>query len=148
MPLARPSADHLYFTDDKNRPLLMAHRGGAGLWPENTLYGFKRAVDLGVDVLETEVRRTSDGVMVLMHDRTVDRTTNGTGAINAFNMGEVKALDAGFTWSSDGGQTFPFRDRGITVPALEEIFSTFPNMRINIDIKQVEPSLVVELFGQ
>ena len=145
MLFARPSADHPYFAQDKNRPLLMAHRGGAGLWPENTLYGFKRAVDLGADVLETEVRRTGDGVLVLIHDSTVDRTTNGTGPINALTLAEAKTLDAGFNWSSDGGRTFPFRGRGIKVPALEEVFTAFPNMRVNIDIKQVEPSLVAQL---
>ncbi len=145
MRLARPAADHPYFARDKFRPLVMAHRGGAGLWPENTMYGFKRALDSEVDVLETEIRSTTDGVLVLMHDSTVDRTTSGEGPINGITLRELQALDAGFNWSSDGGRTFPFRARGITVPTLAEVFTAFPNTRLNIDIKQVEPSLVLPL---
>jgi glycerophosphoryl diester phosphodiesterase len=145
MLFARPAAEHPYFGQDKNRPLVMAHRGGSGLWPENTMYGFERAVGLGVDVLETEVQSTADGVLALIHDSTVDRTTQGTGAINEITLRELQELDAGYNWSSDGGRTFPFRGQGITVPTLEEVFAAFPNMRINIDLKQTEPSLVLRL---
>jgi glycerophosphoryl diester phosphodiesterase len=142
MLFGRPTADHPYFDHDKNLPLVMAHRGGAGLWPENTMYAFEGAVDLGVDVLETEIHSTADGVLVLIHDSTVDRTTSGTGPVNSFSLEEIKALDAGFNWSNDAGRTFPFRGQGITVPTLEEVFTAFPNMRINVDVKQVEPCLV------
>ncbi len=150
---ARPAAEHPYFAQDQQRPLVMAHRGGAGLWPENTIYAFESAVALGADILETEIRSTADGVLVLFHDSSVDRTTNGTGLTSSLTLAEMKTLDAGFSWSSDDSQTFPFRERGITVPTLEELFTTFPNMRINIDIKQVEPSLVdplcetIRIFG-
>jgi glycerophosphoryl diester phosphodiesterase len=140
------SATDVPFTEKiRRRPLVMAHRGGAGLWPENTMYGFERAVDLGVDVLETEVHSTADNFLVLMHDSTVDRTTNGSGPIRTFTLEELKTLDAGYNWSSDGGQTFPFRGSGITVPTLEELFTVLPNVRINIDIKQEKPSLVASL---
>ncbi len=145
MRLARPAADHPYFGHDQSRPLVLAHRGGAGLWPENTMYAFRRAADLGVDVLETEIHGTADGVLVSIHDSTVDRTTSGKGPISGITLRELQALDAGFNWSADGGRTFPFRGRGITVPTLEEVFTTFPHMRINIDVKQVEPSLVAPL---
>ena len=106
------------------------------------MYAFERAVDLGVDVLETEIHSTADGVLVLMHDSTVVRTTSGTGPVNSFTLEEIKALDAGFNWSNDGGRTFPFRGGGITVPTLEEVFTAFPNIRINVDVKQLEPSLL------
>jgi len=129
----------------QHRPLVMAHRGGAGLWPENTMYGFERAVDLRVDVLETEIQSTADNILVLMHDSTVDRTTNGSGPISAFTLEELKGLDAGYNWSSDGGQTFPFRGSGITVPTLEEVFTALPTVRINIDIKQEKPSSLASL---
>ncbi len=154
MLFARPAAEHPYFAQDQQqRPLIMAHRGGAGLWPENTIYAFESALALGADILETEIRGTADGVLVLLHDSSVDRTTNGTGLTNSLTLAELKTLDAGFRWSSDGGRTFPFRERGITVPTLEEVFTAFPNIRINIDIKQVEPSLVeplcktIRIFG-
>ena len=131
--------------ETQHRPLVMAHRGGAGLWPENTLHAFECAVDLGVDVLETEIQSTADNFLVLMHDSTVDRTTNGSGPISAFTLEELKTLDAGYHWTADGGQTFPFRGSGITVPTLEELFTALPTVRINIDIKQEKPSLVASL---
>lgn len=137
--------DHPYFRQLQQHPLVMAHRGGAALWPENTLFAFDKAVDLGIHVLETEIHSSKEGALVLIHDRTVDRTTNGTGPINAFTLKELKELDAGYNWSSDGGQTFPFRGQGITIPTLEEVFTAFPKILFNIDIKQVEPSLVLPL---
>jgi glycerophosphoryl diester phosphodiesterase len=141
-----PSATDIPFAEKiQRRPLVMAHRGGAGLWPENAMYGFERAVALGVDVLETEIHSTADSILVLMHDSTVDRTTNGSGPISAFTLEELKTLDAGYNWTSDGGQTFPFRGSGITVPTLEELFTALPTVRINIDIKQEKPSLVASL---
>ena len=145
MLFARPVVDHPYFDQDNNRPLVIAHRGGAGLWPENTMHAFEQAVHFGVDVLETEIRSTADGTLVLIHDSTVDRTTNGTGPINATGLRELKALDAGFNWSNDAGRTFPFRDQGITMPTLEEIFTAFPSMRFNIDLKQMVPSLALQV---
>ncbi|HYP01407.1 MAG TPA: glycerophosphodiester phosphodiesterase [Pyrinomonadaceae bacterium] len=123
------------------RPLVMAHRGGAGLWPENTAHAFAQAVALGVDVLEMDLHSTSDGALVVIHDSTVDRTTNGAGSISALTLAELKRLDAGYRWTNDGGRTFPFRGKGITVPTLREVLDQFPQTRLNIDIKQAQPSL-------
>ena len=124
------------------RPLVMAHRGGAGLWPENTSHAFAGAVALGVDVLEMDLHGTSDGALVIIHDATVDRTTNGAGRVSALTLAELKKLDAGYRWTKDGGRTFPFRGKGITVPTLREVLDEFPRVRLNIDIKQSQPSLV------
>jgi glycerophosphoryl diester phosphodiesterase len=126
----------------QRRPLVMAHRGGAGLWPENTMHAFSRAVEMGVDVLEMDMHSTKDGVLVIIHDSTVDRTTNGSGHVNELTLEELKALDAGYRWSPDGGRSFPLRGHGLTVPTLQEAFKAFPRMRFNIDIKQEQPSLV------
>ncbi len=145
MAFAQSAASTPFSEGIQHRPLVMAHRGGAGLWPENTMYGFERAMDLGADVLETEIQSTADNILVLMHDSTVDRTTNGSGPISAFTLGELKTLDAGYNWTSDGGQTFPFRGSGITVPTLEEVFTALSTVRINIDIKQEKPSLLESL---
>ncbi|MGB7924028.1 MAG: glycerophosphodiester phosphodiesterase [Pyrinomonadaceae bacterium] len=123
------------------RVLVMAHRGGAGLWPENTMYAFSRAARAGVDVLEMDMHSTSDGALVIIHDDTLERTTNGTGRVNSLTLAQLKTLDAGYRWTPDGGKTFPYRGQGITVPTLEEVFSSFPEMRFNIDIKQDQPSL-------
>jgi glycerophosphoryl diester phosphodiesterase len=145
MAFAQSAAGTPFSEGIQHRPLVMAHRGGAGLWPENTMYGFERAVDLGVDVLETEIQSTADNILILMHDSTVDRTTNGAGPISAFTLEELKTLDAGYNWTSDGGRTFPFRGSGITVSTLEEVFTALPTVRINIDIKQEKPSLLESL---
>lgn len=123
-------------------PLVMAHRGGRGLWPPNTLYAFQRSVELGVDVLEMDIHMTLDGEIVVRHDPTVEDTTNGSGAIAEMTLAEIKSLDAGYTWSADNGKTYPFRDQGITIPTLKEILDALPGMRLNIDIKPENPAIV------
>lgn len=141
-----PSPEHAYFqTLNFGRPLVIAHRGGAGLAPENTLNAFENSARLGVDVLELDVHASSDGALVVIHDRTVDRTTDGTGRVNALSLAEIKRLDAGFRFSPDGGQSFPLRGRGVRVPTLEEVFAAFPEAKFNIEPKQHEPSLVAPL---
>ncbi|HEV2802657.1 MAG TPA: glycerophosphodiester phosphodiesterase [Pyrinomonadaceae bacterium] len=124
------------------RPLVMAHRGGAGVWPENTAHAFAHAAALGVDVLEMDLHATADGALVVIHDATVDRTTNGTGRVSALTLAELKRFDAGYRWTNDGGRTYPFRGTGITVPTLREVLERFPQTRLNIDIKQAQPSIV------
>lgn len=124
------------------RPLILGHRGAAGHLPENTLPSFQQAVDWGVDGLELDIHLTADGVLVVCHDEFVDRTTNGRGLIKEKTLAELKQLDAGYHWTSDGGQTFPFRGQGFTIPTLEEVFAAFPERWINIDMKQQEPPLV------
>jgi glycerophosphoryl diester phosphodiesterase len=143
--LARPAADRPFFAQGPGGPLVMAHRGGKGLWPENTLYAFDQAVALGVDVLEMDIRRTAEGVLVVLHDDTVDRTTDGTGAVDALSLEEVKALDAGYNWTPDDGQTFPYRGQGITVPTLAQVFAAYPAMPMNVEIKPDEPALAAPL---
>lgn len=143
--LAKPAPDHPYYVGDLPQPLVVAHQGGDGLWPGNTLFAYQRAAALGVDVLEGDVHRTQDGVLVLMHDETVDRTTDGRGLIEEMTLAEIKALDAGYDWSPDDGQTFPFRGQGITVPTLEELFQNFPDLRMNIEIKLTQASMAQDL---
>jgi len=127
----------------KHHPVLvMAHRGGRGLAPENTMVAFQQAVALGVDVLELDIHSTADGVLVVIHDETVERTTDGQGPVHGYTLAELKQLDAGYHWSADGGKIHPFRGQGITIPTLEELFVTFPRMRMNIDMKQKAPSIV------
>ncbi len=146
--LAQPADDCPACLRDLPRPLVIAHQGGEELWPSNTMYAFERAAALGVDVLEMDLHVTADGALVLMHDETVDRTTDGTGRLEQMTLAEVKALDAGYYWTDDEGQTYPFRGQGITVATLEELFQAFPDMPMNIEIKLVENIPVVEPFCQ
>lgn len=123
-----------YLTHD--RPLFFAHRGGSLLAPENTLVAFEKGVGFGADALELDIQTTSDGELVVIHDPTVDRTTNGSGPVAAFSLAELQKLDAGYRFSTDDGQTFPFRDQGITIPTLRDVMERFPALRINLDLKE------------
>ena len=145
--LAQPAPSHPFFAPWRAQrfPIVIAHRGGMGIWPENTLHAFGRAVAAGVEMIEMDVRSTSDGVLVLMHDSTVDRTTDGTGPVTMFNLEELRGLDAGYNWSSDGGITFPFRDQRVMVPTLEEVFTTMPGLHMSVEIKQDHPSISAPL---
>jgi glycerophosphoryl diester phosphodiesterase len=90
---------------------------------------------MGADVLEMDAHITKDGEIVLMHDEKVDRTTDGSGLIEYLIFAELKQLDAAYKWSNDDGATFPFRGKGIQVPALRELFEKFPDKRYLIEIK-------------
>ena len=128
---------HPYY-EGADYPLVIAHQGGDGVWPGDTMYAFEKAVEIGADVLEMDAHITKDGHIVLMHDETVDDTTDGTGLIEEMTLDELKQLDAGYDWSDDGGQTYPYRGQGIQVPALDELFQKFPQMRYVIEIKLTE----------
>jgi glycerophosphoryl diester phosphodiesterase len=136
-----PPATRPFFRNMRRRTEVIAHRGGGGEWPEETLFAFDHASRAGADVLEMDLHSTADGELVLMHNSTVDQTTNGTGKITELTLSQIKALDAGCKWTSDG-ENFPHINKGITVPTLREVFKNFSHMRMNIEIKQKEPSIV------
>jgi glycerophosphoryl diester phosphodiesterase len=140
MLFSRRTPAHSYY-QNANRPLVIAHQGGDGLWPGDTLFAFQHAVDLGADVLEMDIHITRDGTLVVMHDEAVDRTTDGSGEIESLTLAELKQLDAGYDWSPDEGQSFPYRGQGITIPTLEEIFQAFPGRRMTIEIKTTNASM-------
>jgi glycerophosphoryl diester phosphodiesterase len=141
--VAEPAVDHSYFNPD--RFLVIAHRGGRSLGPESTLYTFGRAVNLGVDVIEIDIHRTKDGHLVIIHDSTVNRTTNGSGPVNSLTLQELRSLDAAYHWSPDRGRTYPMRGQGLTVPTLAEAFSALPATRMNIEIKESNPEVIAPL---
>jgi glycerophosphoryl diester phosphodiesterase len=124
--------DHIFF--ERMVPRAIAHRGGLGLWPENTLLALENAQAMGVDVLEMDLRATADGVIILMHDPTVDRTTNGTGRVDRMNFAELSRLDAGYRFRNASGQ-FAYRGAGVTVPRLQDVLSRFGSMRLNVEMK-------------
>ena len=106
---------------------------------------FQGAVQLGCRYLETDLRTTRDGVMVTIHDETLNRISDGSGPVHALTLAELKRLDAGYRFSPDGGQTFPFRGKGVTVPTLAEVTQAFPDILLNVDMKQTEPPMVETL---
>ncbi len=138
---SRRAKSSSYYTPEMVRPLVVAHQGVDGIYPGNTLYAFQKAAAMGVDVIETDLRQTQDGVLVISHDEAVQRISNGSGRIPDLTFAELKKLDAGYNWSSDGGKTFPFRGKGITYTSLEEVFQALPEMHFNIDMKQTNPPI-------
>ena len=124
-------ADEIFRHSD--RCLVEGHRGARALLPENTLESFEEAIRLGVDALETDVNMTKDGVPVLCHDRTVDRTTDGCGVIRQFTLEELNAFDAGARFG-DG----EFAGRGYKIPTLEEFcefMTAHREVLLNVEIK-------------
>jgi glycerophosphoryl diester phosphodiesterase len=120
-------------------PVNFAHRGGRGFVPENTIEGFREAVRLGPVVLELDVRLSADGEVVVVHDETVDRTTDGTGAVARMTLAELQRLDAGYRFTLDGGVSFPWRGHGVRMPTLEAVYREFPDRPINIELKAESP---------
>ncbi len=110
------------------------------------MVSFEQAWAAGVSYLETDCHATRDGVIVLQHDPTLDRTTDGEGPISAHSYTELQQLDAGYRFTPDGGVTFPFRGTGIRVPRLSELISAFPTARINLEIKAAEQATVDEVI--
>lgn len=122
-------------------PVNLAHRGGAGIAPENTIVSFREAVRVGAGGLELDVHLTADDYLVVIHDDRVDRTTDGTGLVREMTLREVKELDAGYAFTRDGGGTYPYRGQGVTVPTLEEVYREFPDVAINVEIKEARPDI-------
>lgn len=116
----------------------MAHRGGAALAPENTLPAFELAVEgWGADLIETDVHLTRDGEVVVLHDATVDRTTEGSGKVAESTWREIGELDAGARWVTDEGVHL-FAGTGVRIPRLDEVLERFPDTRLSIDAKAPE----------
>jgi len=117
-------------------PLLIAHRGGSGLAPENTLAAFRQAVDdWGADMIELDVHATADGACVVIHDPTVDRTTDGSGRVDRMTLAELQELDAGYRFTPDGGATYPFRGQGVRIPTIDEVLEALPGVRLTVEVK-------------
>ncbi len=120
------------------KPLLFAHRGSTLLAPENTSYAFDLALGYQADVLETDVRLSRDGHVIVTHDARIDRTTDGQGAVCDISLAKLKKLDAGYRFISSDGKTY--RHRGMRLLTLDDLFARYPNTRINIDIKDRGPA--------
>ncbi|HUI24560.1 MAG TPA: glycerophosphodiester phosphodiesterase [Candidatus Kryptonia bacterium] len=126
------------------RPRVFGHRGAAGLAPENTLPSFALALALGANYLELDVQGTRDGAIVVLHDPTLERTTDGEGPVCDLTLAEVDRLDAGHQFSIDG-RHYPYRGQGIRVPTLSALLQRFPTTPLNIEIKQEEPAIVEDV---
>lgn len=127
-----------------NRPLVFGHRGAAGLAPENTIPSFALALALGADVLELDVHASSDGVVCVMHDPELERTTSGFGLLREHTWAQLQKLDAGYQFTRDG-HDFPYRGHGVRIPTLEDFLKHFPSTPFNMEVKQGDPPIVEEV---
>ena len=132
-------------TGEGGWPVNLAHRGASALAPENTLEAFRMAVEAGAGGLELDVHLSRDGRVVVIHDATVERTTGGTGAVAEMTLDELRGFDAGYNFSPDGGRTHPYR--GARIPTLAEVLQEFPDVVINIDMKDDRPGIEAAVLG-
>lgn len=147
------------------RILNIAHQGGENEAPSDTMYAFKSAMAKGADMLEMDVHATADGEIVVLHDATVDRTTNGTGVVDEMTLQQIRTLDAAHWFIQDLGTVHnpsrpasDFTFRGVAtgavsppagysasdfkIPTLREVLQTFPTVPINIEIKATAPDTI------
>jgi glycerophosphoryl diester phosphodiesterase len=120
-------------------PKVIAHGGGEGLGPANTVLALERSLEAGADILDVDVWMTADGVIVATHDRDVSTTTDGSGNIDELSWAQVKQLNAAATWTGD-----PIEER-VPMASLEEVLAKFPQVLTSVEIKQTKPSISKQL---
>ncbi|HET9012802.1 MAG TPA: glycerophosphodiester phosphodiesterase, partial [Gemmatimonadaceae bacterium] len=130
----------------RGRPRVFAHRGGSALAPENTLAAFEQGLRAGADGLELDVRLSADGVPVVVHDPTLDRTTNATGPVAARTAAELARVDAGWRFAGPHGD-FPFRGQGLGIPALREVLLRHRDVPIIIEMKIDSEAMATRVAG-
>ena len=108
---------------------------------------FRLAVESGAGGLELDVHLTRDGYVVVIHDPTLDRTTNGTGAVAAMTLDELRETDAGYNFSPNHENTFPFRGLGLRIPTLAEVLREIPGVAVNIDMKADNSAVEAAVLG-
>lgn len=135
--------------DPSHQPIV-GHRGNAAHAPENTLESFRQAVALGADCIEFDVHLSADGVAVVIHDATLDRTTDRTGPVHALTADEIRSADAGARFTRDG-RAYPYRGQGLHVPTFEEVLREFPDVPLLIELKtpraSAETRRLIERYG-
>ena len=117
-----------------DRPIILAHRGGAHLAPEHTMPAFEKSAQLGVDGFEIDIRLTKDEEIIVFHDATIDRTTDGFGLVADMTLEEINAFNHGYLFEDLEGNR-PFRDKKVDVVTLRSLLETYSTMLVNIDIK-------------
>ncbi|MDQ3880430.1 MAG: glycerophosphodiester phosphodiesterase, partial [Chloroflexota bacterium] len=127
--------------------LVLAHRGAPYQAPENTMPSFEAAARSAVDAIELDVHLTADGHLVVIHDATLDRTTDASGPVAALTLRELRDADAGYRHTIDGGRSFPYRGRGLRVPTLDQVLEWLPaQVGLVVEVKAVaatEPAVAM-----
>lgn len=115
--------------------LVIGHRGGAGAAPENTVVAIRHGIEAGADAIEFDIHATLDDRIVVFHDDTLDRTTDGSGIVEQMTLADLQRFDAGFNFTPDFGRSYPFRGTGIRIPTLEEAVEACEGRPIACEIK-------------
>lgn len=147
--MTTPSS-HAWFDGLPDR-YIVAHRGAAGHRPENTIESFQHALELGADVLEMDVHLTADDHLVITHDPTVARVTDGRDPVRAITLQTLQSFDAGYRFTGDRGVSYPWRDQGVRIPTLQKVLDAFPDTRLVVEIKPNDPvvtAALAEMLGK
>lgn len=123
-----------YIIEEGGRPWVIAHGGSKKLWPENTMVAFEGSMDLGVDVLEIDMKITKDDVLVCHHDQTIDRMSDGEGNLEDFTYEELLAFNFGAGFEAPDG-SFPYQEDTVRLCKLEEVFDRYQDMYYTVEIK-------------
>lgn len=129
--------------------LVVAHRGASGHAPENTIEAFRLAVEQGADAIEVDVHLTADGQLAVVHDSTLERTTDRTHTVADVPLGELVGADAGWTFPGPEGD-FPFRGKGLTLPTLPEVLAWLPagiGLAVEMKVPAAAEATVAALAG-
>ena len=127
-----------------SKPVTIAHQGGNKVYPDESLLAFTNAINMGIQVIELDVHRTKDGIIVINHDQTIDRLTDSSGLIREMSWSGLQQVDGAYNWSPDG-LTYPYRGKGVKILSLTAIMDAFPQQVYDIEIKQHDPPLESDL---
>jgi glycerophosphoryl diester phosphodiesterase len=125
---------------------LFAHRGASGILPENTMAAFRAGLEAGATHLELDVHGSRDGAVVVIHDATLERTTDSVGAVREMTLAELRGVDAGYGFRDAHGRR-PFAERELRIPTFEEVLRELPDVPLNVEIKQDEPAIEDEVIS-
>ena len=120
---------------DRDAHPVIGHRGNRAFAPENTIESFAQAVTAGAEAIEFDVHLSADGIAVVHHDPSVQRTTDGRGFIERLTFDQLEKFDAGANFTLDAGKTYPYRGKGHRIPSLDEVIEAFPSTPLLIEIK-------------
>lgn len=126
---------------------ILAHRGASGMYPQSTWLAFQKALDQGADVLEMDVHLSKDNVVIVNHDADFTKTTGSDEKVEDLTLNQIKQMDAGYAFTKDGGESYPFRGMGLEVLTLREVMEFFPSIPLNIEMKANKEALADKVWG-
>jgi glycerophosphoryl diester phosphodiesterase len=114
---------------------IIGHRGARGVAPENTVPAIRHGVEVGAQAIEIDLHASRDGELIVIHDPTLDRTTDGTGAVDQHTLDELRRFDAAYRFTTDDGETFPFRGQDVRIPTLDEAMEAMADLPAILEVK-------------